>query len=208
MRQPLYSLDGKVCRGVLALFPPSFPASNLPLPPQGPTMNYTWSSRGPAPDGDLGVSISAPGGAITCIPRWTLSKGQLMNGTSMSSPNACGRMIRMVSVALNAQWIFRLSVFAGCLALILSGLKATQTPYSPHSIRRAIEYTAKPIPGLEVFALGRGVIQVTKLRPRPLFASDPPHPSTPCRWTKPSASSMKISAASHGLRFPARPSTQ
>ncbi|KAF0698016.1 Aste57867_11347 [Aphanomyces stellatus] len=98
---------------------------------------YTWSSRGPTFDGDLGVNVCAPGCAITSVPNWTLTKKMLMNGTSMSSPNC-----------------------AGNVALLISGLKARNIGYNPFSIRRALENTAVSVPTAEAFSQGRGLIQV------------------------------------------------
>jgi len=87
-----------------------------------PERPYTWSSRGPTEDGDVGVTVYAPGGAITSVPPYTLASSQLMNGTSMSSPNCCG-----------------------CLALILSALKANSIPFTPYRITKAIQRTSKSI---------------------------------------------------------------
>lgn len=103
---------------------------------------YTWSSRGPTFDGDVGVDISAPGGAIAPVPEWTLNAKQLMNGTSMSSPNACGGM-----------------------ALLVGALKASGMPVTPARVRRAVLNTATQLSDLphadQRLTAGRGLVDVS-----------------------------------------------
>uniref|UniRef100_A0AC35F5A0 Tripeptidyl-peptidase 2 n=1 Tax=Panagrolaimus sp. PS1159 TaxID=55785 RepID=A0AC35F5A0_9BILA len=103
-----------------------------------PTM-YIWSSRGPNFSGGMGVSISAPGAAVTGVPKHCLKGRELMNGTSMSSPNACGT-----------------------IACLLSALKDNSIPFSPFSIRLALQNTAyQPKEGYhDAFSLGCGILQV------------------------------------------------
>jgi tripeptidyl-peptidase-2 len=101
---------------------------------------YTWSSRGPAPDGDIGVTFSAPGGAIAPVPQWSQQRMQLMNGTSMASPCACGG-----------------------LALVLSALKAEGQAITPARVQRAVENTAlvlRPEDPSSTLTYGRGLLQV------------------------------------------------
>lgn len=97
---------------------------------------YTWSSRGPTFDGDIGVNLFAPGGAFAPVPQWTLQKSMQMNGTSMASPNCCGNF-----------------------ALVLSALKAEKIDYNQESVRRAFENTAQWVDDASPWAQGAGLIQ-------------------------------------------------
>ncbi len=112
---------------------------------------YTWSSTGPAPDGDNGVDLIAPGGAISPVPNWCLAKNQLMNGTSMSSPNCCG-----------------------CIALLLSACIQSGIPYTSARIKKAIFNTAKMMPGLSSLQQGHGMVQVDAAWDRIVAFKDDP----------------------------------
>lgn len=109
--------------------------------PPSEGMEYTWSSRGPTADGDLGVCVSAPGGAVAPVPTWTLQRRMLMNGTSMSSPCACGGV-----------------------ALLISAMKAEGIPVSPYSVRQALENTTISIGDKpeDKLTTGQGLLQIDR----------------------------------------------
>lgn len=100
---------------------------------------YTWTSRDPCIDGGKGVTICAPGAAITSVPEFTLTKSQLMNGTSMAAPNV-----------------------AGSVALLISALKHQNIKYSAFNIKRALENTATHLDTACQFAQGSGLLNVEK----------------------------------------------
>lgn len=137
-----------------------------------PGMPYTWSSRGPMIDGGAGVTVCAPGGAITSVPNFTLRKSQLMNGTSMASPHVTGAVGAYTEIiyfhnissirAYNYYRIILMLNFFGILAVLISGLLAKGCLYSPYNIKRALENTALYIPNLDPFAQGSGLLQVER----------------------------------------------
>ncbi|KAI9187701.1 hypothetical protein H9P43_002092 [Blastocladiella emersonii ATCC 22665] len=103
-----------------------------------PERAYTWSSRGPTYDGDWGVDVYSPGSAITAVPTYQLAKLQLMNGTSMSSPNACGNLALLVSGWKKEVAGKKLNSYR-----ILKAIQATGTPVETDPFKRPFIQTDK-----------------------------------------------------------------
>lgn len=103
---------------------------------KGPDTAYQFSARGPSRNGDLGVDIMGPGGAVASLAYDELRKSQRYNGTSMSSPSV-----------------------AGLGALLVSAAKQEKVDYSPARLRAALMNSARFVKGVEVFAQGAGLVQ-------------------------------------------------
>ncbi len=123
--------------GVGAYVSPGMMSVEYSLRQSLPETQYTWTSRGPTPDGAMGVCVAASGGAIAPVPNWCLTPSVRMNGTSMASP-CC----------------------AGGIALLLSAAKKQGLVTSPHRIRKALENTARFINSVEPWAQNTGLMQV------------------------------------------------
>ncbi|MEV4424187.1 S8 family serine peptidase [Streptomyces sp. NPDC049602] len=110
---------------------------------------FPFSSRGPREDGGFTPTITAPGSAVNSIPTWlpgagvaesgyTLPAGYgMLNGTSMSSPQA-----------------------TGASALLISAAKQKGIALSPLTLRTALTSTAKRIPGVAAHEQGSGLMDI------------------------------------------------
>lgn len=98
---------------------------------------YTWASRGPTTDGSLGIHVAAPGAAITSVATWQNRSVGLMNGSSMSSPNACGG-----------------------LSLLICAARHLKKPITPWLIALCTANTAAQMPNISRLSQGYGLLQV------------------------------------------------
>ena len=123
--------------GVGAYVSPSMMTSMYSARQKLPGTPYTWSSRGPTIDGDRGVTVCAPGGAITSVPRFSMKGTQLMNGTSMAAPHV-----------------------TGALGLALSAMRSNKLSWSPFSVKRAVENSSTRLPDTCQFGQGNGLLNI------------------------------------------------
>ncbi|MFD5701290.1 S8 family serine peptidase [Streptomyces lasiicapitis] len=110
---------------------------------------FPFSSRGPREDGGFQPLVTAPGSAINTTQTWLpggpaaeagyqLPAGySMLQGTSMSSPQA-----------------------AGASALLLSAAKQKRVELSPAKLRTALTSTAHRIPGVQAYEQGTGRIDI------------------------------------------------
>jgi tripeptidyl-peptidase II len=148
------------CVGVGAYVSPEMMEAEYAFRQKLPANVYTWTSRDPCIDGGFGVTVCAPGAAIASVPEFTLSKAQLMNGTSMAAPHVAGAIGRFPFEFENYFFLsHRLFLFT---ALLMSGLKQKSINYTPYSIKNALWNTATYLDYVDKFAQGAGLMNIEK----------------------------------------------
>jgi len=123
--------------GIAAYYSPELVDAEYGLRREVDENLHTFTSRGPCKNGYLGPEFAAPGAAVSPVPNYTLSRDRLMNGTSMAAPNACGG-----------------------IALMLSAFKQQKIPYTVPRIWYALAQTCRKLENVEIFAQGRGLLQI------------------------------------------------
>lgn len=108
------------------------------LNPSQPVL-FDFSSRGPLPNGDLGIDFAAPGAALSALPSWTLAKGESWNGTSMAAPQ-----------------------MAGVVALLHCAGLQEGLPVGPDYLERALRLAARKLPQHAWVEVGHGAIDMTR----------------------------------------------
>jgi hypothetical protein len=109
---------------------------------------HAFTSNGPREDGGFKPEVVAPGAAVSSTPMWQPGVGlpyalppgyQLMNGTSMASPQA-----------------------TGAAALLISAAKQTGVQWKPDQLRQAIRSSTRLLDStrLGVYRQGNGIVQV------------------------------------------------
>jgi subtilisin family serine protease len=119
-----------------AVWPDTQEANYASLDPADALL-FDFSSRGPLPNGSLGIDFTAPGAALSALPSWTLSKGENWNGTSMAAPQ-----------------------MAGCVALLRGAAAAEGLAQSPAHVDRAFRLAATRMPQHDWVEVGHGSIDM------------------------------------------------
>lgn len=119
-----------------AIWPDTQRSNYSSLAPSDPVL-FDFSSRGPLPNGAIGIDYAAPGAALSPLPSWGITKGENWNGTSMAAPQ-----------------------MAGCIALLKSAARAEGLSRTPARIDRALQLSARPLASHAWVEQGHGFISM------------------------------------------------
>jgi subtilisin family serine protease len=119
-----------------AIWPDTQRANYSSLNPADPVL-FDFSSRGPLPNGAMGIDYSAPGAALSTLPSWGISKGENWNGTSMAAPQ-----------------------MAGCIAILRGAALKEGLQNDPVRMDRALRLSATPLDHHSWVEQGHGFIDM------------------------------------------------